>query len=130
MSNECAKILTDEGVSKDDATEILDRLKNNEKPEIILKDKEYDQFRQDSNERSKTKTNEYVNTIKDVASSLKRPYKTLFNMLVNGKTSIANMSRTRVKQRMNEILAETQMGDLEMAYMLSTNQKFKSAFYR
>ena len=127
MSNECAKILTDEGVSKDDATEILDRLKNNEKPEIILKDKEYDQFRQDSNERSKTKTNEYVNTIKDVASSLKRPYKTLFNMLVNGKTSIANMSRTRVKQRMNEILAETQMGDLEMAYMLSTNQKFKSA---
>jgi hypothetical protein len=132
MANPCAKILTNEGVSVDDATRILEKLRNRDSFESVTKEiaNEMDlkRKRELSDKLSKAKTTAYTETLTDISSSLKKPFKRIFDILANGKTSIANMSRSRVKMRMNSILAQTGIAEGELVYLTHRDESFQRAF--
>jgi len=132
MANPCRKILTDEGIHHKHAEEIIDLMKSGKSMSQITKEiKEgigVRALREESSKLSKTRGIDYLNWFDNVASSLQKPYKRLFDSWVGAKNSITSNAQTRQKARASMIASETGMTNFEMFWLINHDTNFQKAF--
>ena len=134
MADPCKKILTDEGIHHKHAEEIIDLMKSGKSRSQITKEIKdgigVRALREESSKLSKTRGTEYLEWFDNVASSLKRPYKRLFDSWVGAKNSITSNAQTCQKSRASMIASETGMTNFEMFWLINHDTSFQKAFVR
>ena len=132
MANPCKKILTDSGIDNKHAEEIISKMKSGKSMSQITQEITDEigvrNLRNASNEISKLRGVDYIEWFDGVASSLKKPYKRLFDSWVGSKSSITSNAQTRQKSRASLIAAETGMTNFEMFWLINHDTKFQKSF--
>ena len=132
MADPCKNILIKEGLDSTHAEEIIDLMKSGKSMSQITKEiidgVGVRELRNTGDILSKNRGDDYLKWFDNVASSLKRPYKRLFDSWVGSKNSISSNAQTRQKSRASMIAAESGMTNFEMFWLINYDTKFQKAF--
>ena len=103
MTNPCNDILKKGGLTKEqqDLIEVMSRQGENT-PEISKKffeALEDSEFSNSMSQISETRTNGYLDRLKEIVLNEKNPYKKIFNMLVGDASGVTSKTLARVQDR-------------------------------
>jgi len=132
--DKCKRILTDIDIKSEHADEILKKIKSGKSMSQITKEIKdeigVESHRELSSDISLKKGQEYLNWFDDTVTSLKKPFKRVFDSWVGTKNSITTNAQTRQKSRASMIASETGMTNWEMYWLINYDRKFQKAFLR
>ena len=119
MTNPCNDILKKGGLTKEqqDLIEVMSR-QGEDTPEISRKffeALEDSEFSNSMSQISETRTNGYLDKLREIVLNDKNPYKKIFNMLVGDASGVTSKTLARVQDRAGHLASVTKLpnGDIQ-----------------
>ena len=141
MSNPCKDILSNSGFNSLDADDVLDKIRSSNKSldelteELVFK-QDKTNFHPENQERSLTIGTSYLNAMGEVASTLKKPYKTMMKYFGSDQNGITQRAQSRWINLLSRYTAETGVSTRDFFKMINGSvwsdsyEPFRKAFIK